>query len=179
MVTVPRLLKRFVTPGRTYALYGVHHVVQNVITSLSNSRFFMLLFGDSSFAVTFVRALGYDLGRVEQTGSNFGTEMKHDAPHLVRIGTGTMISDGLSLANADFSSSSFRVSPLVIGERNFVGNDVVFPSRARVGDNVLLATKALVPIDGPVRSDVGLLGSPAIEIPRGGPSGASSAVSRR
>ena len=34
------------------------------------------------------------------------------------------------------------------------------------GENVLLATRSMVPIDGPVREDVGLLGSPCFEIPR-------------
>jgi hypothetical protein len=43
---------------------------------------------------------------------------------------------------------------------------LVWPAGARVGDNVLLATKAALPLDGPVRRDVGLLGSPAFEIPR-------------
>ena len=33
-------------------------------------------------------------------------------------------------------------------------------------DNVLLGTKVLVPLDGPVRENVGLLGSPSFEIPR-------------
>src|SRR5690606_18374866 len=36
----------------------------------------------------------------------------------------------------------------------------------RTGNNVLLGTKIMVPIDGPVRENVGLLGSPAFEIPR-------------
>ena len=37
---------------------------------------------------------------------------------------------------------------------------------AKVGENCLLATKVMIPIDGPIRRDVGLLGSPAFEIPR-------------
>src|SRR3712207_9209612 len=38
--------------------------------------------------------------------------------------------------------------------------------RSRTGDNCLLATKVQLPIEGPVREGVGLLGSPAFEIPR-------------
>ena len=53
-----------------------------------------------------------------------------------------------------------------IGTRNFVGNNIAFPAGARTGENCLLATKVMVPIDGPVRENVGLLGSPAFEIPR-------------
>ncbi|MGH3823850.1 MAG: Pls/PosA family non-ribosomal peptide synthetase, partial [Pseudonocardiaceae bacterium] len=166
MMTLPRLLKPLVTPGRVYPLYGFYFLAQSLITGLSNSRFFMLLFGDSSFIVHFVRGLGYDLSRVEQTGSNFGTQLRHDSPFLTTVGTGTMVSDGLSIINADFSNTSFRVTEVTVGARNFIGNDVTFPAGARTGDNCLLATKVMVPIDGPVRRDIGLLGSPPFEIPR-------------
>ena len=77
-----------------------------------------------------------------------------------------MVSDGLSLINADFSSSSFRVGPVAVGTGNFLGNNLAFPAGARLGDNCLIATKAMVPLTGPVRQDVGLLGSPCFEIPR-------------
>ncbi|HEY2762916.1 MAG TPA: Pls/PosA family non-ribosomal peptide synthetase, partial [Pseudonocardiaceae bacterium] len=180
MVTVPRLLGRFVTPGTVYPLYGVPYALQQTITWLSNSRFFMLLLGDSSFVVHYVRRLGYDLGRVLQTGSNFGTDLRHDSPHLCTVGTGTMVADGLSIMNADFSATSFRVSHVTIGARNFLGNNIAFPSGAKVGENCLLGTKVMVPVDGPVRENVGLLGSPPFEIPRSvrrdlGSDGASAA----
>lgn len=165
-VTVPRLPNLLLRPGRVYGLFGLHHICLSLVTVLTNSPAFMLLLGDSSFVVGYVRALGYDLSRVEQTGSNFGTEMRHDSPYLTRVGTGTMISDGLTVMNADFSATSFRVSPVSIGARNFIGNNVAFPAGARTGDNCLLATKVMVPTDGPVRENVGLLGSPPFEIPR-------------
>lgn len=87
-------------------------------------------------------------------------------PHLSSVGSGTMVSDGLNIMNGDFTSSSFRVTRVRIGGHNFLGNDLTFPPGARVGENCLPATKAMIPIDGPLRSDVGLLGSPAFEIPR-------------
>jgi non-ribosomal peptide synthetase-like protein len=77
-----------------------------------------------------------------------------------------MVADGLSINNADFSSTSFRVSRASIGSRNFLGNRIAYPSQGRTGDNCLLATKVMVPIDGEVREGVGLLGSPSFEIPR-------------
>jgi non-ribosomal peptide synthetase-like protein len=166
MVTLPRLLQPMIRPGRTYRLYGVHYVIARSIMALSNSAFFMLLFGDSSAAVGYARALGYNLGRVEQTGSNFGTEISHDSALLTSVGRGTMLSDGLSIMNTDYSSSSFRMSRIDIGERNFMGNNIALPADAKIGRNVLLGTKVMVPIDGPVREDVGLLGSPPFEIPR-------------
>lgn len=126
----------------------------------------MRLFGDSSCIVHYLRYLGYDLSRIEQTGSNFGTEVKHETPYLSSVGSGTMVADGLSINNADFSSTSFRVSRTSIGAQNFLGNRIAYPSRGRTGDNCLLATKVMVPIDGKVREGVGLLGSPSFEIPR-------------
>ncbi|WP_327321358.1 phosphopantetheine-binding protein [Streptomyces sp. NBC_01210] len=164
--TVPRLLSLAIKPGRTYPLYGFHHSIQRAITRLTNIRFFTTLFGDSSAIVHYLRCLGYNLCNIEQTGSNFGTLVKHDTPYLSTVGSGTMVADGLSIINADFSSSSFRFSPTSIGPSNFLGNRIAYPSRGRTGDNCLLATKVMVPIDGPVREGVGLLGSPSFEIPR-------------
>ena len=166
MLTVPRVLNLLVKPGKVYPLYGFHYVVQRSISSLTNSQFFVDLFGDSSYIVHYLRALGYDLSLVEQTGTNFGTELKHETPYLCSIGSGTMVSDGLSIMNADFSSTSFRVSRVSLGARSFLGNYVAYPVGGKTGDNCLLATKVMVPLDGEIRENVGLLGSPCFEIPR-------------
>ena len=80
-----------------------------------------------------------------------------------------MVADGLSINNADFSSTSFRVSHTTIGAHNFLGNYVTYPSQGKTGDNCLLGTKVMVPVDGSVREGVGLLGSPSFEIPALGP----------
>jgi non-ribosomal peptide synthetase-like protein len=166
LATVPRLLSRAITPGKVYCLYGFHYGVHRTIALMTNWRFLKRLFGDSSCIVHYLRCLGYDLSRVEQTGSNFGTEMKHETPFLSSVGRGTMIADGLSIVNADFSSTAFRVSRASIGPRNFLGNRIAYPTQGRTGDNCLLATKVAVPVDGAVREGVGLLGSPSFEIPR-------------
>lgn len=165
-IVVPRLLSRFIACDRTYPLFGVRYSLHRTIVRLTNSPFLLMLFGDSSFVVGYLRALGYSLDPVEQTGSNFGTEVKHEAPSLVRVGTGTMVADGLSVANAHYSGSSFRVSRATIGGRSFLGNHILYPAGGRTGENCLLATKVMVPLDGPVRENVGLLGSPSFEIPR-------------
>jgi non-ribosomal peptide synthetase-like protein len=166
VVTVPRLLAPLVKPDKVYPLYGFHYSIHRTITRLTNGKFFMYLFGDSSYVVWYLRGLGYDLGRVEQTGSNFGSAVQHETPFLSSVGTGTVVADGLSMINADFSSTSFRLSRVTIGARNFLGNHIAYPSQGRTGDNCLLATKVAVPIEGKVREGVGLLGSPAFEIPR-------------
>ncbi|MFJ6636435.1 Pls/PosA family non-ribosomal peptide synthetase [Streptomyces sp. NPDC091376] len=164
--TVPRLLSRVNERGRIYPLYGFHYGVQRAVTRMTNIRFFTTLFGDSSAIVHYLRSLGYDLSRVQQTGSNFGLLVRYDTPYLSRVGRGTMIADGLSVINADYSSTSFRLSPATIGAKSFLGNNIVYPPRARTGDNCLLATKVMVPVEGPMREGVGLLGSPSFEIPR-------------
>src|SRR5438046_5632211 len=129
-------------------------------------RFLPLLFGDSSYIVHFLRWAGWRLTPVQQTGSNFGSEVTTTNPFLTSIGTGTMIADGLNVFNDEVSSTSFRVSRARIGPRNFVGNYVNYPSGGRTGDNCLLGTKVMVTIDDQIREGVGLLGSPPFEIPR-------------
>ncbi|UNM16572.1 peptide synthetase [Streptomyces formicae] len=165
-MVVPRLLNRLIEPDKVYPLYGLHYAVHRGVAALTNRMFFTTLFGDSSAIVHYLRRLGYDLCRIEQTGSNFGIEIKHDSPYLSTIGTGTMVADGLHLINADYSSTSFRLSRVTVGAHSFLGNNIAYPSGGRAGDNCLLGTKVQVPLDGPVREGVGLLGSPCFEIPR-------------
>ena len=166
VVTVPRVLNLAITPDRVYPLYGFHYSLHRMIARITNLKAFTYLFGDSSYIVDYLHRLGYGLSRVEQTGSNFGQMVKHENPYLSTIGRGTMVADGLSIINADFSSTSFCVSRATIGPHNFLGNRIAYPSQGKTGANCLLATKVLVPIDGKVRENVGLLGSPAFEIPR-------------
>ncbi len=163
---VPRVLSLALRPDKVYPLYGFHYWVQRTIARLTNLEFFMHLFGDGFHIVPYLRILGYDLSRVVWTGSNFGGALKHEMPSLISIGADTMISDGLSIINADFSSTSFRVSRASIGSHCYLGNVIAYPSGGRIGDNCLLASKVMVPLDGDVREGVGLLGSPCFEIPR-------------
>ncbi|MBB5749017.1 non-ribosomal peptide synthetase-like protein [Micrococcus sp. TA1] len=163
--TVPRLVNRLVVPGRVYPLYGLGYVAMRMVMRMTNARFGQL-FGDSNYITGYLSLLGYRMKPVIQTGTNFGMFTRHDIPYLVRLGTGTMVSDGIIFMNAEYSSTAFRVGPTEVGAHSFFGNDVLVTPRARIGDNVLLATKVLVPVSGAMRHDVGLLGSPAFEIPR-------------
>ncbi|MFD4790642.1 Pls/PosA family non-ribosomal peptide synthetase [Streptomyces sp. NPDC058459] len=164
--TLPRLLNLVVPPDRVFPLYGFRYAVHRTTARMTNIKFFAWLFGDSSYVVNYLRGIGYDLSHVEQTGSNFGTEMQHETPLLVTVGSGTMVADGLSVVNADYSATSFRVSRATIGAHNFLGNNIAYPIGGRTGENCLLATKVMVPLDGEIREGVGLLGSPCFEIPR-------------
>jgi non-ribosomal peptide synthetase-like protein len=166
VLTVPRILSRLIEPGRVYPLFGIRFAIQRAIAGFSNSKFQNTLFGDSSYIVGYLRAVGLDLGVVNQTGSNFGVAQRWDSPRLCRVGSGTLVSDGLSIVNTDVSRTSFAVRQATIGDANFLGNAIVYPNRGTTGDDCLLATKVMVPVDGPPREGVGLLGSPSFEIPR-------------
>jgi non-ribosomal peptide synthetase-like protein len=163
---VPRLCMLFLKPRVTYPAFGIHYLLQSIILRVSNSQFFSVLFGDSSFIVHYMRYVGWNLNKVEQTGSNMGTNQRHDNPFLCSIGSGTMVSDGLSMINTHMSATSFQLAESKIGDNNYLGNDIFYPPNGKTGANVLLGTKTMIPIDGPVRENVGLLGSPAFEIPR-------------
>lgn len=167
ITTVPRLFHRWLREDAVYPLYGIRYWLYRVVSRSTNSRFYCFLFGDSSAILHYLRVLGYRFARpLVQSGSNFGVEVRHENPYLSAIGSGTMVSDGLSFMNAEFSNTSFRLRRAELGGQNFLGNNVAYPAGGRTGDNCLLATKVMVPIDGEVRSEVGLLGSPAFEIPR-------------
>jgi non-ribosomal peptide synthetase-like protein len=163
---IPRLCMMGLRPGVTYTNFGFHYLLQSIIRGVSNSKFFTALFGDSSFIVRYMRYVGWNLNRVYQTGSNMGTNLRHDNPFLCNLGSGTMVSDGLAMINMHMSPTSFRLAESKIGDNNFLGNDIFYPPNGRTGTNVLLGTKTMVPLDGTVRENVGLLGSPAFEIPR-------------
>ncbi|MGY3565289.1 Pls/PosA family non-ribosomal peptide synthetase [Sinomonas sp. RB5] len=166
ITVIPRALNLLLTPGRVYPLYGLHYGLHRTIGRLTNLKFLIQLSGDSSLIPHYLRLIGYKMPNMVQTGSNFGMEVKHESPFACTVGSGTMVADGLSVLSAQFSSSSFRITPVSIGLRNFLGNGVLYPPDAKAGENCLIATKAMVPLDGPVRDDVGLLGSPSFEIPR-------------
>ena len=166
ILTVPRILNAFIVPDRVYPLYGFHDRAQRAIARITNIKFFKRLFGDSSFIVHYLSALGYKLEPLVQTGSNFGTELSHGNPFLCTIGTGTMVADGLAQLNDEVSTTAFWVSRTTVGAHNFVGNDVVYPVSARTGENCLLGSKTMIPLHGQVHENTGLLGSPCFEIPR-------------
>ncbi|HTK64572.1 MAG TPA: Pls/PosA family non-ribosomal peptide synthetase [Pseudonocardia sp.] len=166
VVTVPKILNLALTPGRVYPLYGFAYGFYRALSRITSTPFFINLYGDSSYIVGYLRALGYKASQAGQTGSNFGAQVAHDTPYLVSIGAGTMVSDGVRFLTADYSSSSFRISRVSIGNRCFLGNVISVPSDTRLGDNCFVGTKTMIPVDGDVRQDVGLLGSPPFEIPR-------------
>ena len=126
---LPRLLNLLVKKDTTYVLFGFHYYVHGMISAISNSRAYTLLFGDSSLIVHYLRFIGYRLNRIVQTGSNFGLAQLHDDPFLCSIGSGTMVSDELAMLNAPMSNSSFVLREVAIGDNNYLGNCINYPSR--------------------------------------------------
>jgi non-ribosomal peptide synthetase-like protein len=163
---VARLAGAIIVTGKPYPLYGVHYAIASLGVWISNSTFYNIVFGDSSFIVHYLRLIGFDLSVVRQTGSNFGSHQLFDLPTACRVGSGTMISDALTMISIRQSDTSFVVERAVIGADTFFGNRVIYIAGARAGDGNLFATKVLIPLHGPVRENVGLLGSPPFEIPR-------------
>ena len=155
--TVPRVLHRVLVPGRVHPLYGLAHACQRAVDRLTNVPFLVLLLGDSSYVVGYLRAIGYGIAEAGQTGSNVGAALRHGNPYPLTVGPGTMLSDGVDLANVEFSSTAFRVAPLAIGSRCFLGNALPVPAGARLGDDVFIGSKTMIPLDGRPRAGVGLL----------------------
>ena len=112
VAAVPRLLSVFIKPSAVYPLFGFRDRIHRAIARITGAKFFTRLFGDSSYITGYLRWLGYDLGRVVQTGSNFGTDVGQENPFMSIIGSGTMVADGLVIMNSDVSATSFRVSPV-------------------------------------------------------------------
>ncbi|MFP5021616.1 Pls/PosA family non-ribosomal peptide synthetase [Pseudonocardia phyllosphaerae] len=166
VAVLPRAVALLVRPERVHPLYGFAHWCERTIAALSNVPLYVQLFGDSSYVVGYLRLVGYRIGRGGQTGSNFGADVSHEVPHLVSVGPNTMVSDGVSFETAEFSATSFRLVPATLGADCFLGNVLSVPAGSRIGDGCLVGTKTMVPADGPIRRDVGLLGSPAFEFPR-------------
>jgi len=85
---IPRLLNLLLNEDKTYVMYGFHYWVYRAIAVTSNSRIYNLLFGDSSYIIFYLNLIGWNLNTVVQTGSNFGTNQKHENPFLCEVGSG-------------------------------------------------------------------------------------------
>ncbi len=163
---VPRILNLFVRPQQAHRLFGLQYMLARSIARFSNSNAHHILFGDSSLILHYLRFLGFGTSEAVQTGSNFGSDQRHHSPFLCEVRGETIASDGLVFLNNEYSSTSFISQPIALPPDTYLGNFVQVPSGAAIGPNCLIGTKAAVPTDGPCRSGVGLLGSPAFEIPR-------------
>ena len=70
------------------------------------------------------------------------------------------------MINTHMSATTFQFWRRRSGKITISATTFSIPPNGRTGANCLLGTKTMIPIDGPMRENVGLLGSPAFEIPR-------------
>jgi non-ribosomal peptide synthetase-like protein len=162
VTTVPRLLNLLIRPDKVYRLYGFHYGIHRWIVRLTNVKVLSNLVGDSSWIVHYLRGIGYDLGKIVQTGANFGGNVKHGAPYLSSIGSGTMVRvTRLSMMNAESRPPPSAVPD--VHRSTQLPSATASPIRreARQGITACSRPRSWVPISGKVRENVGLLGSPA------------------
>lgn len=166
VTVVPRIIRYFLKTDTSSPLFGVQYVVSLWMARFSNSKFLNRIFGDSSLIMYYFKAIGYGMKGVVQTGSNAGVQQQHNTPFLCGFSRNAMVADGLTMKNVDISHTTFKLGAINIPEDTFLGNDIYYPTGAKIGSNCLVGTKTMVPIDGQVRSGIGILGSPPFEIPR-------------
>ncbi len=167
MYVVPRIVQYFVQTEKVHPRYGIQFELAKWMNASTNSQYFNRLFGDSALILGWLSIVGYDLKEATQTGSNFGVEQKHNNPFKVKFGADTMVADGLSLLNTEASTTSFMVRQINVPADTYFGNSLFYPGyTTSLGNNCLIGTKTAIPVDGKVRENTGLVGSPAFEIPR-------------
>ena len=119
---------------------------------MTNLKAYTYLFGDSSYIVHYLRWLGYDLThvRADRVELRHRGEAREPLPERHR-----QRDDGRRRPVDHQRRLLQHVVPGVpgqsVGAHSFLGNRIAYPSQGRVGDNCLLGTKVLVPIDGKVR----------------------------
>ena len=161
------VLNLLITPDKVYPLYGFRYRPQRVITRMTNMKFLNMLFGDSSYVVSYLRWLGLrplpGASRPARTSGTFAHEIPY--PVLRRYGHHGRRRAVVRQCRLT-PARSFRVSRLRSGPQLLRQPHLLPARRPRRGTTASLATKVMVPVDGPVREGVGLLGSPPFEIPR-------------
>ena len=127
---VPRLCNFFLEPDRTYVIYGPHHALQQIVSSVSNSSFYNNLFGDSSAIVSPFDGSATTLKTSQCRRAPISARIqKQENPFLCDIGSGTMVSDAISLINMQMNTSAFRLRQIRIGSDKLLGNKVHYPTR--------------------------------------------------
>lgn len=166
VLIIPRLLNSLMRPETVHPVYGWQFCLGQAMNRFSNSRLLNWLFGDSSMILHYLRLIGYDMSQATQTGSNFGVDQRQHSPFLCRFGHNTLVSDRLRLMNLQVSNSAWKISDITVPADTYLGNSLHYPVGAKLSSNCLIGTKTMIPIDGPLHSNTGILGSPAFAIPR-------------
>lgn len=166
VMVIPRLIRPLMQVDTVHPVYSWQYYLGQSMNRFSNSRILNWLFGDSSMILHYLSAIGYDMKEATQTGSNFGVDQRQHSPFLCRFGRNTLVSDRLRMTNMQLSNSAYKISAISVPADMYLGNALHYPVGARIGGNCLIGTKTMIPIDGPLQANTGILGSPAFPIPR-------------
>ncbi len=109
------------------------------------------------FMVLYYRLLGAKIGK-----GAFLSMDQIDAPDLVSIGAGAIISDGALFATTSVERGLLRIGRNDVGERAFVGTMAVIGRNARLGDDAVLEDLSAIPTGESVPNGELWTGSPAV-----------------
>jgi len=164
--SLPRLLRSLLSDSRTFPLPSWRLSATRVAAAIAGQRWLTGLFGGSALTRGHLVRLGWQVRRRPGRIESFGRRPGQANPLAVSVGGGTIVGDNFSVANVEYSCDAFRFRPATIGANCSIGEQVTWPGAARVGEDCLLAARTAVPLTGPIRSGIGLQGSPAVETPR-------------
>lgn len=164
--SLPRLLRTLLSDSRTFPLPSWRWSATRVAAACAGQSWLAGLFGGSALARGHLVRLGWQVRRRPGRIESFGRRPGQANPVAVSVGGGTIVGDHFWVANVEYSCEAFRFRPATIGANCSIGEQVTWPGAARVGEDCLLAARTAVPLIGPIRSGIGLQGSPAVETPR-------------
>ncbi|WP_242920345.1 Pls/PosA family non-ribosomal peptide synthetase [Caulobacter sp. CCUG 60055] len=105
----------------------------------------------------YFRLLGAKVGQGVYLGSS-----DLDAPDLVSIGDGSILSEGCLLATTSVERGLFRVGEVRIGQRAFIGGQAVVGRGCRVGDGAVLEDLSALPAGETMPDGEVWTGAPAV-----------------
>ena len=146
-----------IKPGR-YPLWGTYYFR---IWMMSH----MLTFAHSSwlqgspFMAVYLRLLGAKVGR-----DTVIAEFRFGAPDLIRIGSGSVISNKVALSNAEIVGNEMIIGAIDIGDDVMIGSSCAISSGARIGDHAELADLTVIAENGLVGPGERWDGSPGRKV---------------
>jgi len=162
----PRALAGMFEDGRVFPLPSFRWTLVRMVRATSNLPWFSTLFNGSALATRRLRLLGWRLRQRPGSIEAFGEDVGQANPLAITWGAGSTAGDRLWIANLECSADAFRLAPARIGADCSLGDEVSWPSAARLGDGCQVAPRTAVPVSGPLRIRVSLSGSPAVESER-------------
>ncbi|PFG17107.1 non-ribosomal peptide synthetase-like protein [Propionicimonas paludicola] len=166
MTALPRAVAALSEDSRVFPLPGGRWSLVRLVRAWSNLSWPNALFSSSVLAARRLRLLGWRLRQRPGGFEAFGELIGQDNPSAITWGAGSVAGDRVWIANIECAADAFRVHPARIGTDCSIGDQVTWPSAARLGDSCEVAARTAVPVSGPIRIRTSLIGSPAVETDR-------------